>query len=139
MKRILLPILFAGILLLSACEGATSVPVDKEKEPSQAVPSPSSEYENVAAVVAALDKHTMSNGIKPYYELIGAYDGMKYDVEPGGYRLEIYVYRDSNRLTEMARQAETVDNQVHIEGNAMLLLHTTDESHLDRLLADLRD
>ena len=92
-------------------------------------------YENVSEVVRALDKHSLSNGDKPYYQLIGAYDGMKYDVSPGGYRLEIYVYQDLSRLVAM----ETIDNQVHIEGNAILLLHTTNKEYLDRLVADLRD
>jgi len=81
----------------------------------------------------------MSNGSKPYYELIGAYDGMKYDVEPGGYRLEIYVYRALEKMAEMALQAQTVDNQVYIDINAMLLLHTTNKDNLDRLVADLHD
>lgn len=69
----------------------TSEPISTPTPSLEPTPSPSTEYENVAAVVAALDKHSMSNGSKPYYELIGAYDGMKYDVEPGGYRLEVYV------------------------------------------------
>ena len=133
MKRPLLIMLAILIgMMLTACASPVETPA-VELAPAAA------EYGNVAGVVTALDKHAMSNGDKPYYQLIGAYDGMKYDVEPGGYRLEIYVYRDLDKIAEVALQAETVDNQVHIEGNVLLILHTTDRAHLDRLLADLQD
>ncbi|MFC1956188.1 hypothetical protein ACFLWZ_06725 [Chloroflexota bacterium] len=101
--------------------------------------SPKTEYENVAAVVAALDKHTLSNGRKPYYVLIDAYDGMKYDVDPGDYLLEIYLYNDLEKISEVALNTQEVENQVCIDANVMLLLHTTNKDDLDSLVADLHD
>ena len=96
-------------------------------------------FRDVADAIARLDDHVLSDEVKPSYELIGADDGREYHVEPGDYTLEMYTYKDLERLAEEASISETADNQVHIEGNMLLVLHTSHNLTLFRLLSDLRD
>ncbi len=127
MKRILLPILLIGILLLTGCRGVLYV--------SESVLY---EYRDVAEVIEALDKHALSNAFYP--TKLTEEDGVIYDVEPGGYRLGIYVYRDPYSAQRKARIWESKDGLGYEKGNLTLhLYNTTDRAHLDRLLADLRD
>ena len=128
MKRILSPILLIGILLLtSGCRGASFV-----------LESVLYEYRDVAEVVAALDKHTLSNVFYPMK--IGDEDGAMYDVEPGGYRLGIYVYREPYKAQRTERIWESEDGLGYEKGNLTLhLYYTTDRAYWDALLADVRD
>ena len=96
-------------------------------------------FRDVADAITRLDDHVLSDEVKPSYELIGADDGREYHVEPGDYTLEMYTYKDLERLAEEASISETADNQVHIEGNMLLVLHTSHNLSLFRLLSDLRD
>jgi len=96
-------------------------------------------FQDVSDVVSRLDDLILSDEIRPIYELIGAYDGRKFHVEPGDYTIEMYVYRDLERLTDVAKISETADSQIHIEGNTFFILHTSGSVALERLLSDLRD
>ncbi len=92
-------------------------------------------YESVETVVAALDRHELSDESRTLYQLVGAYDGAKFTVMPGGYRIEIYVYRvDFPDLVEF----ETADSIVVQDFNALFIFHTTDRDVVDRVLVDLR-
>ncbi len=93
----------------------------------------------VSDVVASLDRHELTEEREKFFELIFAYDGRAYNVQPGKYALEIYTYKATALMESMAEVADKVNNQVHIEGNTLLVLHTTDKAALDRLLTDLRD
>ena len=96
-------------------------------------------FRDVAGALTRLDDHVLSDEVEPSYELIGADDGREFHVEPGDYTLEMYTYKDLERLAVEASNKETADNQVHTEGNMLLVLHTTYNLSLFRLLSDLRD
>ena len=89
-------------------------------------------------VVSTLDRHTLTNRVDVNYQIIAAFDGAGYDVSPGEYRVEIYTYLGESNIPPLAT-AETLDSQVHVEGNVLLILHTPEKQNLDRLVADLRD
>ena len=96
-------------------------------------------FRDVADALTRLDDHVLSDEVEPSYELIGADDGREFHVEPGDYILEMYTFKDLERLADEASISETADNQVHIEGNMLLVLHTSHKLTLYRLLSDLRD
>ena len=104
-------------------------------------------WETVEDVVRALDKHTLSNKDGKAYALVHAADGASYDVNPGGYTLEFYVYKNKD---DIAKGIEALKNLAAsfgfegpmgevVEGNVVLLADSLDETQLERLLADLRD
>jgi nitrate reductase NapAB chaperone NapD len=98
-------------------------------------------FGSVADVVATLDQHTLTNEGETISQLTGAIDGAKYDVSPGDYRIELYVYENSADILlvrdDLGKLAPS--GQVHVEGNIVVVLHTTDQEALKRLVADLRD
>lgn len=96
-------------------------------------------YRDVDDAVSRLSDNVLSDEVELDYELIGAYDGRQFRVEPGDYTVEMYVFKDLERLADEASIRETDDNQVHIEGNMLLLLDTSYKLSLFRLLSDLRD
>ena len=94
-------------------------------------------FKTVEDVVTAFDKHTLNEGER-IDKLVGSYDGDKFDVEPGGYQIEIHVYRAKGNIPSLD-SLETADNQVVVEDNILLILHDTDSTKLERILEDLRD
>lgn len=92
-------------------------------------------YENVDAVVSELDRHTLSDESESWYQLVGAYDGAKFTVTPGDYRIEIYVYRFDMPEPETL---ETAGSIVVRKGNVILIFHTTDQTMVDSLVGDLK-
>ncbi len=96
------------------------------------------QFRSVEDVINALDQHTFSNEGDVIYQLVGAFDGAKYDVSPGDYRIEIYVYRAKGKIPSLDEMT-TADSQVHVEDNVMLILHTTDPARLGEMVADLKD
>ena len=130
----------AAALLITACGGSGSG-------------DSHSNFADVDEVVASLDRHTVYDPSEPLYALIGAYHGMKYSMEPGPFRIEIYVYKDKGRMSQEAREAEdqaaefksTEDTIVRTESNVLLLMYHAHDgdppaaADMDRLVADLRD
>ena len=100
--------------------------------------SDGAKFERVEDVVAVLDQHTLTGERESLYQIIGAFDGAKFDVSPGDYTIELYVYRARGNMPSLDI-LETADSQVHAEGDILLILHTSESSHLEAILADLRD
>jgi hypothetical protein len=105
-------------------------------------------WETLEDVVRALDKHTLSNKDTKAYAMILASDGASYDVNPGGYTLEFYVYKNKDdtskgieALKEIAASFgfDGADIGEVVEGNVVLLAGDLEETQIERLLADLRD
>lgn len=92
-------------------------------------------------LVKRLDKHQLSGESVPLFVIVQAYDGRKYSVEPGGYRLEIYLYQDRGSVDHWAENVRRMDSnaQALTYRNALLILHTADSDASRLLLADLRD
>ena len=109
-------------------------------------------------VVAALDKHTLSNEQRPKVtvgtnetgagtspvsvlkaKLFGASAGSSFEVEPGGYGLQVFVYDDSKAAIDYSTDLATTGSHIHLEGNVALLLTTSTQADLTRIVADLRD
>ena len=69
-----------------------------------------------------------------YYQMIGAYDGTKIDVD--GIKIEIYQYKDSqkNAMESAKDAADTVDNQVFVlKDNFLILIHSKDTDFSNKL------
>jgi hypothetical protein len=93
----------------------------------------------------------LSNENGKAYALIHAADGASYDVNPGGYTLEFYVYKNKDDIPKGIEALKQIavsfgfEGPVGevVEGNVLLLpdieAGTFDETQLERLLADLRD
>ena len=115
-------------------------------------------FANIRELVAALDKHTLSNEYRPRVKLgtdeqfagtfdvnmtksklFGAKVGTAYNVEPGSYGLEIYVYDNSKTASEYSTDLATTGSHFHVEGNVALLLTTSTTADLTRLVSDIRD
>ena len=58
----------------------------------------SAEWKTVDDVVSALDKHTLSDKQGKFFQMLHADDGASYDVNPGEYRLEFYVYENKDDI-----------------------------------------
>ena len=97
-----------------------------------------------------MDGYEFANEDVKFYAMIFASDGRSYQITPGPYGLEIYIY-ESDDLMKKGRDAleeilKTMGGGgvVRTEGNALLFLSrsggpTPVESDMDRLIADLRD
>ena len=88
---------------------------------------------------AKLDKHNLSHKARLYNRLAGSYYHW-YDVEPGGYTLEVYLLPNSNYrgVWLLAKGiARHTDDPVHGEGFAIYVLNTSNREALERLVADL--
>lgn len=92
----------------------------------------------IESIRTSLDKHSFSEDDKPYYQLLGAYNGLKTTVN-GDYRLEIYTFKNQEALNTSAETLETTDNQILKDKNALFLLHTDDNIKLTELRGDLND
>ena len=107
----------------------------------------SAEWKTVVDVVSALDKHTLSNKTEKAYAIVHAADGASYDVNPGGYELEFYVYKSKDDIPKGIEAMKAVLagfglegalGEV-VEGNVLLLASEVEETQIERLLAHLRD
>ena len=115
----------------------------------------SAEWKTVDDVVSALDKHTLSDKQGKFFQMLHADDGASYDVNPGGYRLEFYVYENKDDIPKgIAALQSIMDDWGGLQGevvekNILLIARarnssgflegSIDETLLERLLADLRD
>lgn len=118
-----LPTLFAiGLAVLVACGGS-------------ATPQP---FESVPQAISTLDEHILTNEVELFYQLIGALGGFKYDVEPFGYQVEVYVYRNPDEVPGL-EELENPSTLSHVVDNALFVLHSTDDEDLKRFVADLSD
>jgi len=68
-----------------------------------------------------------------WYQLIGAYDGTKIDVDDT--KIEIYQFKDSQNEAKNSAMdsADTVDNIIFEVDNFMILVHSTDEEFAERI------
>ncbi len=100
----------------------------------------SDDFDSVADVVDRINEHTLSDGQEQIFVLIGASDGWAYQVTPGDYTVEIYVYRNLDALEQLglggALQSNTV---IHSDGNLLLYLFDPPEGALERLVADIAE
>ncbi len=71
--------------------------------------------------------------------LFGANAGLSYHVEPGGYGLQVFVYDSSKTAVDYSTDLATTGSHIHLEGNVALLLTTSTQADLTRLVGDLRD
>ena len=88
-----------------------------------------------------LDKHNLSHKARLYNKIAGSYYHW-YDVEPGGYTLEVYLLPNSNYRAVWIlakRLARYTDDPVYGEGFAVYVLNTSDRDALERLVADLSE
>lgn len=130
------PMLLLGFLLLmlNGCQQSNEENIEKAL-------SPSNVQITLEEVVESLDSHTLVAGDeKPYYQMIGAYDGMKYTVN-GDYLLEVYIYKNGSKdLMESTKaQLETADTPVVIDGEILFLFHTSDSEKMKSLLDDFSE
>ncbi len=95
-------------------------------------------FESVPQAISTLEKHTLTNEVVLLYQLIGAFGGIKYDVAPGGYQVEVYVYGNPGQVPK-PEELEIPSALSHVFGNALFVLHSIDEEDLRRFVADLKD
>ena len=71
------------------------------------------------------------------YQLIGAYDGTKIDVD--NTKIEIYQFKDSQEEAKnsVMESADTVDNIIFEVDNFMILVHSTDEEFAEKIKQSL--
>ena len=153
-------VILALMLMIAIGCGSTSTenPDSTQGESQPVVESPkaataeaTASWETVEDVVRALDKHTLSNKSEKAYDLVHADDGAQYDVSPGGYSLEFYVFKNKDDVSKGVAALESMMaefgftgslNEV-VEKNVLLLpdilVGPFDETQLELLLADLRD
>ena len=119
------------------------------------------DFMNVRAVTQALDKHELTRQIlrptNPYVTqqggaqltpVIQAYDFRNYRINSStpiagvftsDQILEIYVYKNTDKIPEQVEAYKSPENLVHGEGNIIIVLNTTDQAIMDKILEDLRD
>lgn len=85
-----------------------------------------------------LDKHILSDEDKPYYQILGAFDGLKVTVDDN-YRLEIYIFKNNQALALAQENLGTADSLLWELDDLLFLLHTTDKSKLDKLKSDFSE
>jgi len=95
-------------------------------------------FESVPQAISTLDEHILTNEVELFYQLIGALGGFKYDVEPFGYQVEVYVYRSPDEVPDL-EELENPNTLSHVVDNALYVLHSTDDEDLKRFVADLSD
>jgi hypothetical protein len=69
-----------------------------------------------------------------YYQMIGAYDGTKIDVDE--IKIEIYQYKDSQKEAMISAQdsMDTADNQIFVvDENFLILVHSKDTEFFNNL------
>ena len=127
---------FIVMLVLSVVLGIQAIPwITPEERPKSAGDL------RLEEVLARLDKHNLTyrsllynKGAERHYYW--------YDVEPGGYTLELYLLPKLG-LTEIKSRARRIqrytDYLVYAEGFEVYVLHTQDRSAFERLAADLRE
>lgn len=123
-------------------------------------------FADVSAVVASLDNYTITNEEFKLFQALLARDGAGYDISPGPFGLEIYVFENEATLKEGVKLLgdlldafaplgdslenllgePLVDNSiVRSDGNVLLILDKADQGNaptkadMNRLIADLRD
>lgn len=92
-------------------------------------------------IVTRLDKHQLVHKARLYNKAVESHYHW-YEVEPGGYTLEIYLPHTSTfrEIGLMARRIGRYTNDlVHAEGFEIYVLNTNDRNALERLAADLRE
>ena len=99
-------------------------------------PFPGSKLVSMEEIKKRLNKHDLSKEDKPYYQLIGAFDGLKATVNDD-YRLEIYIFKNPEALTMSEERMGTVDSLIWKTGDILFVLHTTDPADLEALKADI--
>jgi len=93
---------------------------------------------SLAEIEQRLDKTGLvAREEKPYYQMIGAYNGQKYSTNQD-YTLEIYVYKDMGVLNSNSDNP-TADTQVYVKDNVLFILHTADKEKLNSLINDLNN
>ena len=91
----------------------------------------------VSDVVASLDRHELTEEVTPFYAVIAASDGRKYIVD-GDFWIEVYTYVDEQLIPDKL-PLNIATSQMHIEGNLLIVAHTTDKAAMDKLLDDFKD
>ena len=132
MLKILVSILFVAAIM--ACSSGES----------------SMRYLDTPAVVQALDGYDLTDEEEKFYAMIFASDGRGYQIMPGPYGLEIYVYESGSLMKKGLDVLEELSKTmggggiVRTEGNVLLILNrsggpTPVESDMDSLISDLRN
>ena len=132
----LAPLAAAVILALGLILGIMAVPLMFSDE------QPKSDKEmRREEVEERLDKHDLVYKAR-LYNKVARRHYYWYDVEPGGYTLEIY-FIAKGLFREIGLPARTIrrstDNLVYVEGFEVYVLNTKDRNALERLIADLRE
>ena len=166
--RLAVIILSIGMLLFALSCGATdtsgqagfgAVGGNESAPPSKG--GKDQDFLNVRAVTQALDKHELTRQIlrptNPYVTqqggaqltpVIQAYDFRNYRINSStpiagvftsDQILEIYVYKNTDKIPEQVEAYKSPENLVHGEGNIIIVLNTTDQAIMDKILEDLRD
>lgn len=109
--------LLAVILVVSVCGSTTA-----------------SYYESPDQVVASATQYEFGDRFTPIFQFIGADDGAKFTVTPGGYIVEVYTYRNESPETWVLEGSGRI---VIVDRNALLVFHTTDRNEVDAILSDI--
>ncbi len=130
------PIFALAILVLGVVLAIFTIPmfIDEEKP----VRAGETRQERIAT---RLDKHQLVHKARLYNRAVESYYHW-YEVEPGGYTLEVYLpYTSTFReIGLMARRIGRYTNDlVYAEGFEVYVLNTNDRNALERLAADLRE
>ena len=130
------PLFAIVILVLGILMGILAIPwFIPEEKPKSAGET------RVERVLARLDKHELVHKARLYNKGAESYYHW-YDVQPGGYTLELYLpYTSTFReVGLLARRIQRYTHDlVYAEGFEVYVMNTQDRSVLERLAADLRE
>jgi hypothetical protein len=82
---------------------------------------------------------TVGQREETYYQMVGAYDGTKVDVD--GIKVEIYQYKENQEelIYQTVDSFDTVDNRVISYGNFIILTHSPDIAFMDSIIDEIRN
>ena len=106
------------------------------QNPDKVEPKPEeSKITSIDDLLSKLENHfELGEKEETYYQMIGAYDGTKINVDDT--KVEIYQYKDSQKeaMTSAQDTGDTADNQIFIvEDNFLILVHSKDQEFSNKI------
>lgn len=131
---VLIVILIAGYFIISN----QSSEVDLENGEVKSIPN--NQLNSIDDVISKLSSNfEMGEKEETWYQIIGAYDGTKINVD--NTKIEIYQFKDSqsDAQNSVKESADTVDNIIFEIGNFVILIHSRDNEFAEEIKRTLID